>query len=134
MSTPSAHTSEAAEYMARKRASEAKAEALERSEKGTSGLSTGSEHKNYVVNVEDLQIPTTTKTASKENVVPAFVSSRGVRQARSTPFTLTPSEKLELQEEKKRKEEEKKEEQKAKHAKWMARYGLLKYVNLFKAV
>mmetsp|Transcript_14512 Transcript_14512/g.41357 ORF Transcript_14512/g.41357 Transcript_14512/m.41357 type:complete len:181 (-) Transcript_14512:60-602(-) len=124
------HALEAAEILAKKRASVAKVEGLERSEKGSSlqGLASSREgQKNYVVNVEDLNIPTTTK----ENTIPTFKSTRGLRGAADGAPEESPAKAGKLV---KKPAPASNAGKSAKHSKFMARYGLQKYSNLFKPI
>jgi len=131
------HALEAAEYLAREKASAAKEEGLVRSVKGTSNRTLGAleEQKSYVVNVEDLQIPTTT---AKENTVPTFSSSR-VLSAVRLGKSMDASGKASLTKATKGKgkgldPKPSPGQQSGKHSQFMARYGLQKYANLFKPV
>ena len=90
-----------------------------------------------MVNVEDLQIPTTT---AKENTVPTFSSSR-VLSAVRLGKSMDASGKASLTKATKGKGKGKgldpkpsPGQQSGKHSQFMARYGLQKYANLFKPV
>ncbi len=103
-------------------------EALQRSENRTSEEShSAAAQRNYVVNVEDLSVTAT--TTSKENAVPSFNTSRGQKATKAAELLGGGKETSKL----------------AgpangagggagKHNKFMAKYGLLKYGNLFKPV
>merc|ERR1711977_788524 len=75
--------------------------------------------KNYVVNVEDLSVSAT----SKENMVPSFNTSRGVRTAKRAVEVVKAIGGAKVS-----------NKPQQKHNKFMARYGLQKYASLFKAI
>ena len=125
------HALKAAEEMAKKEASRVKDEALQRLEADITShkelksvakrraTSTASEQKPFLVNIEDLNV----KSMSKENSIPTFNSSRGVIPTKYTSASDKGGAPLSG-----------KARAKANHNKFMAKYGLQKYVSLFKPV